>query len=54
MTWACPHLVDTHCKRLNRKCEPGIKGCILDSKVRFIDLNEPDKEKNSNEDTPKT
>jgi len=43
MTWICPHQVDAHCKRLNKKCKPGIKGCTLNSKVKFMNLDKEDK-----------
>lgn len=48
MSWTCPHKVDTRCKRLNRKCKPGIKGCTLSNKVKFIALDEKD-----NKEAPK-
>jgi len=39
MSWTCPYERDNHCKRLKRTCKPGIKGCVLYDKVKFIDLN---------------
>lgn len=47
MSWTCPYEINGYCKRLKRSCQPGIKGCILDKKVKFIGkedgANMPDK-----------
>ena len=40
MTWVCPHQEDDHCKRLNKKCVPCQKGCILEGKVSFIEMED--------------
>ncbi len=45
MSWVCPYQIDDFCDRLKRKCEPGIKGCVLDGRVSFI---EPQKDININ------
>ena len=37
MSWGCPHQISDFCKRLNRECRPGIKGCILSGRVTFLD-----------------
>jgi len=42
MTWTCPHQIRSACKLLKRKCKPGIKGCVLSNKVKFIDIDEKD------------
>lgn len=52
MSWVCHYEVNGHCKRLNKSCQPGIKGCILKDKVRFLELGEEDsspREKNLKE-----
>ena len=36
MSWTCPYEVKGHCKRLNKPCQSGIKGCILKDKVKFL------------------
>jgi len=43
MSWPCPHEENDKCKRLNKACKPGVKGCVLGKKVKFIDFS---KEKN--------
>lgn len=30
--------VNGYCKRLSKPCQPGLKGCILQDKVKFLDL----------------
>src|SRR3989338_8539327 len=39
MSWTCTYQVNEFCKRLNKNCQPGIKGCILDKKAEFISFN---------------
>lgn len=41
-SFTCLYLVGDHCRRLDVKCDPGIKGCILRGKVIFA--NNPDKD----------
>ena len=42
--WGCPHEVDRKCQRVkDKKCEPGMKGCILAGRFIFSD-----KSKNTN------
>ena len=36
MSWGCPHQIDNLCVRLNRECQPGIKGCVLRGRVTFL------------------
>lgn len=36
MSWDCPYEVKGDCKRLEKPCQPGIKGCVLYGKVKFI------------------
>lgn len=43
MSWVCPHQANDFCKRLNKACDPGMKGCELGGKVKFIDFGEEDK-----------
>lgn len=34
--WGCPHDVEGICQRvLGAKCDPGMRGCELEGKVRF-------------------
>ena len=40
-TWGCPHEDDGLCKRLNGAyCDPGMRGCVLQGKVEFVDGRE--------------
>lgn len=42
--WGCPHEVNGSCQRVeNKKCDPGMKGCVLAGKFIFSD-----KAKNTN------
>jgi hypothetical protein len=34
--WGCRHLLDDRCLLLRKECKPGIPGCVLYRKVRFI------------------
>lgn len=40
MSWECPHYINVtgNCTRLEKICQPGHKGCVLEGKVRFISL----------------
>jgi len=40
MTWVCPNQEDDHCKKLNKKCDPCQKGCILEGKIQFINMED--------------
>ena len=44
MSWSCPYEVKDYCNRLKRDCQPGIKGCVLDQKVEFINCEADKKE----------
>ena len=34
--WSCPHDLDGVCQRINgARCEPGMRGCVLEGKVRM-------------------
>jgi hypothetical protein len=34
--WSCPHDLDGVCQRVNgARCDPGMRGCVLEGKVRF-------------------
>ena len=36
--WGCPHEADNQCQRVaNRRCDPGMKGCILAGRFIFSD-----------------
>lgn len=40
--WSCPHDLDGVCQRVSgAKCDPGMRGCELEGKVRFArdDMN---------------
>ncbi len=44
--WSCPHDLNGLCQRVRGAiCEPGMRGCELEGKVRFAreELNEPRK-----------
>lgn len=35
-SWSCPYQTgDYFCQRVQKTCEPGMKGCILRGKVHF-------------------
>jgi len=44
MSWSCQYEVKGYCERLKRDCQPGIKGCVLDQKVEFINFEADKKE----------
>ena len=36
--WGCPHEVDDRCGKLGGvPCDPGMKGCVLAGRYRFLD-----------------
>lgn len=38
MSWGCPHDADGECQRVpGKRCEPGMKGCILFGRFVFSD-----------------
>lgn len=44
--WGCPHDLDGVCQRvLGARCDPGMRGCELEGKVRFAhdEMNLPRK-----------
>lgn len=44
--WSCPHDLDGVCQRVQGAvCEPGMRGCVLEGKVRFAreEMNRPRK-----------
>lgn len=44
--WSCPHDLDNVCQRVQGAvCEPGMRGCVLEGKVRFAreEMNLPRK-----------
>ncbi|WP_374404477.1 hypothetical protein [Niveibacterium sp.] len=44
--WSCPHDIDNICQRvLGARCDPGMRGCVLEGRVRFAreQLNMPRK-----------
>ena len=35
-SWNCPHDVDNVCQRvMGARCDPGMRGCVLEGRVRF-------------------
>lgn len=44
--WSCPHDLDNVCQHVQgARCEPGMRGCVLEGKVRFAreEMNQPRK-----------
>jgi hypothetical protein len=41
--WGCRHQLDDQCLLLRKECKPGIPGCVLYRKVRFISEIEREK-----------
>ncbi len=44
--WSCPHDLDGVCQQVRgARCSPGMRGCVLEGKVRFAnpDMNLPRK-----------
>ena len=39
--WGCRYQIDEQCLLLRKECKPGIPGCVLYKKVRFISDVEP-------------
>ena len=35
MSWECKYKSGSHCHKLNTKCDPGQKGCVLHGRVYF-------------------
>lgn len=34
--WSCPHDIDNICQRVQgAHCDPGMRGCVLEGRVRF-------------------
>jgi len=45
-SWSCPHDVNGICQRVQgAACDPGMRGCVLEGKVRFArdEMNLPRK-----------
>ncbi|MDT3671680.1 MAG: hypothetical protein ROZ37_15265 [Aromatoleum sp.] len=45
-SWSCPHDLDNVCQRVSGAvCSPGMRGCVLEGKVRFArhEMNLPRK-----------
>ncbi len=37
-SWGCPHEIDDRCTKINNlPCNPGMKGCELAGRFRFVD-----------------
>lgn len=37
-SWGCPHEIDDRCTKVNNlPCNPGMKGCELAGRFRFVD-----------------
>lgn len=46
MSFDCQFKIkDGHCRRINKECNPGVKGCILYGRFSFPLKNENDSEK---------
>jgi len=43
--WGCSHLSQDRCNLLQKKCDPGDKGCVLYGKVLFSNPDSPSNEK---------
>lgn len=36
--WGCPHEANNRCSKVNQlPCNPGMKGCVLAGRFRFVD-----------------
>ena len=42
--WGCPYFYNENCNKLQVKCEPGQKGCVLYGFAVFSDPNSPSNE----------
>lgn len=38
MGWLCPHQLGEYCRKVKKICEPGMKGCTLRGKVKFVEF----------------
>ena len=38
MSWLCPHQLGELCRKVKKICEPGMKGCVLRGKAKFIEF----------------
>lgn len=55
--WGCPHEVDDRCGKLGgMECDPGMKGCVLAGRYRFLDDDKSARflEKKARESAPET
>jgi hypothetical protein len=55
--WSCPHDLDGVCQRVQGAvCEPGMRGCELEGKVRFArdEMNQPRKPVKAAAATPRS
>lgn len=53
--WGCPHDVEGICHRVHGAvCSPGMRGCVLEGRVRFADpgMNASRKPVRANPETP--
>ena len=37
MSWLCPHQLGELCRKVKKICEPGMKGCVLRGRAKFIE-----------------
>ena len=54
-SWGCPHEVNDRCTKINNlPCNPGMKGCELAGRYRFVDESKNERywEKKAREATP--
>jgi hypothetical protein len=35
MSWECRYLMENHCEKRNKPCDPGAPGCVLQGKFKF-------------------
>lgn len=35
MSWECRYLMNDHCERRDKPCDPGAPGCVLQGKYHF-------------------
>ena len=38
MSWLCLHQLGEYCKKVKKACKPGMKGCVLHRKVKFVEF----------------
>lgn len=52
--WGCPHEADNLCQRVEkRRCDPGMKGCILAGRFIFSDTRKNTQAAKKKKQSPK-